>query len=79
MLPHLLLKLVEDELDHNVVLHLQQFRRPLGDPGLQNIQLDLSEKISKSNILLVETWTLSSSASSPKLQFMEKCDGNVSG
>ena len=46
MLPHLLLKLVEDELDHNVVLHLQQFRRPLGDPGLQNIQLDLNENIS---------------------------------
>ena len=80
VLPHLLLKLIEDELDYNVVLHLQQFRRPLGDPGLQNIQLDLSEKISNSNISLVETWTLSSSASSsPKLQFMEKCGGNVSG
>ena len=80
VLPHLLLKLIEDELDYNVVLHLQQFRRPLGDPGLQNIQLDLSERISNSNISLVETWTLSSSASSsPKLQFMEKCGGNVSG
>ena len=46
VLPHLLLKLIEDELDYNVVLHLQQFRRPLGDPGLQNIQLDLNGKIS---------------------------------
>ena len=36
----LLLQLVEDELHHHIVLHLQHLVDPLGDPGLQNVHLD---------------------------------------
>ena len=37
---NLLLQLVEDELHHHIVLHLQHLVDPLGDPGLQNVHLD---------------------------------------
>ena len=37
---NLLLELVEDELHHHIVLHLQHLVDPLGDPGLQNVHLD---------------------------------------
>ena len=40
-LAHLLLQLVEDELDNDIVFHLQQLRRPLCDPRLENVQLHL--------------------------------------
>ena len=40
-MPHLLLQLVEDELDNNVVFHLEQLGCPLRDPRLENIQLHL--------------------------------------
>ena len=40
-MPHLLLQLVEDELNNNIVFHLKQLCCPLCDPRLENIQLHL--------------------------------------
>merc|ERR550519_2677323 len=34
-------EMVEDELHDHIVLHLEHLRDPLGDPWLQNVQLDL--------------------------------------
>ena len=37
---NLLLQLVEDELHHHIVLHLQHLVDPLGDPWLKNVYFD---------------------------------------
>ena len=42
--PYLLFELVEDELHHNVILHLQQLGSPLSDPRLQDVQLYLTRQ-----------------------------------
>ena len=33
--------MIEDKLDHDVILHLQDLIDPLGDPGLEDVHLDL--------------------------------------
>ena len=33
--------MIEDKLDHDIILHLQDLIDPLGDPGLENVHLDL--------------------------------------
>ena len=48
-MPHLLLQLVEDELNNNVVFHLEQLGCPLRDPRLENIQLHLRSSPSETD------------------------------
>ena len=33
--------MIEDKLDHDVILHLQDLVDPLGDPRLEDVHLDL--------------------------------------